>query len=260
MRTGPFAITVWTALALALALLFPAATTAGQPPPFRPGERLVFELRWTFIPAGEAVMEVLPETTIDGRPARHFRLTARSNAFFDAFYKVRDVIDAYTDSALTRSVFYRKTQREGATQRDVTVRFDPGTGTARYTNREETHPPLALMPGSLDPLSAFYFLRHLALKPGEALERPITDGKKNVMGRATVVRRERIRVAGKTYDTVLIEPELKHVGGVFEKSPKAKIQLWVTADHKRMPVRLKSKVVVGSFLGDLVDAVNLQSP
>lgn len=259
MRAGPFAIAVWIALALALPLLFPAQTVA-ESPPFQPGERLVFELRWTFIPAGEAVMEVMPDTVIDGRPVRHFRLSARSNAFVDAFYKVRDVIDAYTDMSLTRTVFYRKKQREGATQRDVTVHFDSGTGTARYTNRDETQAPLALMPGSLDPLSAFYFLRHLPLRPGSAVERPVTDGKKNVVGRAAVVRRERIRVAGRTYNTLLIEPELKHVGGVFEKSPKAKIQLWVTADHRRLPVRLKSKVVVGSFLGDLVHAMNLQAP
>jgi hypothetical protein len=45
------------------------------------------------------------------------------------------------------------------------------------------------------------------------------------------------------------------VGGVFEKSPDAKLQLWVSADYRRLPVKLKSKVIVGSFTGELQSMV-----
>ena len=86
------------------------------------------------------------------------------------------------------------------------------------------------------------------------IERSITDGKKCVVGRCTYIRREYIKVGKKRYDTWLLEPELKHVGGVFEKSGDSKIQLWVTADHRRMLVRIKSKVIIGSFFADLVEA------
>jgi len=48
------------------------------------------------------------------------------------------------------------------------------------------------------------------------------------------------------------------VGVVFEKSKNAKIQVWVTADKRRMPVKIKSKVVVGSFVGELVSATGLE--
>jgi len=34
--------------------------------PFYPGEKLTFLLKWTIIPAGESVLEVLPMETIDG--------------------------------------------------------------------------------------------------------------------------------------------------------------------------------------------------
>lgn len=61
-----------------------------------------------------------------------------------------------------------------------------------------------------------------------------------------------IDIAPGTFDTYLIEPNLKDVGGVFKKSRDAKIKLWITADHRKIPVRLKSKVIVGSFTGDLV--------
>ena len=114
------------------------------------------------------------------------------------------------------------------------------------------------MPGSFDPLSAFYFVRGTAkVAVGRVIERPITDGNKNIIGRVTVVKRETIRVKGTEYDTFLVEPELKDVGGVFEKSKNARIQIWVTADHRHIPVRLKSKVIVGSFVGDLVSTAGL---
>jgi hypothetical protein len=53
-----------------------------------------------------------------------------------------------------------------------------------------------------------------------------------------------------------VEPSLEHVGGVFEKSKDAKVQIWVTADARRIPVKIKSKVAVGSFVGELVSVEN----
>ncbi|MCP3952387.1 MAG: DUF3108 domain-containing protein [Desulfobacterales bacterium] len=230
-------------------------------PAFVPGEKLVFELRWTFITAGTATLEVMPMQTIDGQPAYHFAMTAKSNAFLDTLYKVRDRIDALADAGLTRSVHYLKKQREGNTIRDIEVRFDWDNLKTRYLKTETgggEDKLTPVMPGSFDPLSAFYFVRGTEkVGVGSLIERPITDGNKNIIGRVTVVKRETIKVKGTKYDTFLVEPELKDVGGVFEKSKNARIQIWVTADHRRMPVRLKSKVIVGSFVGDLVSATGL---
>jgi hypothetical protein len=35
---------------------------------FEPGERLVYRAKWFFLPAGEAVIEVLPDTSDFGNP------------------------------------------------------------------------------------------------------------------------------------------------------------------------------------------------
>lgn len=253
-------------LLLGLFLAFPLPATAGQTDiptnrAFVPGEKLVFELRWAFITAGTATLEVLPMETIDGQPAYHFSLAAKSNTFLDTLYKVRDQIDAFADNRLTRSLHYLKKQHEGTTIRDIEVRFDWKNLTTRYLKTEKGggEDKLApVMPGSFDPLSAFYFVRSAAeVNVGTVVKSPITDGKKNVIGRATVVKRETIKVKGTAYDTFLVEPDLKHVGGVFKKSKNARIQIWVTADHRRIPVRLKSKVIVGSFVGDLISAEGL---
>ena len=222
--------------------------------PFQPGEKLVFELKWTVIPAGEAALEVMPFTKVDGEYAYHFVLTAKTNRFLDRFFKVRDRIDGYTDLDVTRSVFYSKRQREGKTKKNVVVKFDWNAQTAEYTEliKQAKKKPVTLMPGALDPLSIFYYSRLHPLQVGEDMQRPVTDGKKCVMGQAKIVRREKITVPAGEFDTFLVMPDLQHVGGVFKKSKNATIELWVSADHRRLPVKLKSEVAVGSFTGELI--------
>jgi len=248
---------VWVPIAVALMLIWHSpviSDTTENSLPFQPGERLVFRLKWSFIPVGEAVLSVLPIEVVDGQPAHHFVLTARSNGFMDALYKVRDRIDAYTDIGMTHTILYRKKQQEGRTKRDVVVRFDWDRKEAQYATSEERRTPIALQPGAFDPLSAFYYTRLFDLAEKGEFEHPVTDGKKCVIGKARVVRRETIKISSGAYDTYLLEPDLKHVGGVFEKSRDAKIRLWVTADHRKLLVRIKSKVAVGSFVGELVSA------
>ncbi|MDM8522939.1 DUF3108 domain-containing protein [Desulfococcaceae bacterium HSG8] len=225
-----------------------------EEPPFYPGEKLVFDLKWTVVKAGEATLEVFPVETVNGVQAYHFVMTARTLPFLDFFYKVRDRIDAYTDVDMTHSVLYKKKQREGKTHRDIIVHFDWEKNEAHYSNFGKKREPLFLLPGAFDPLSAFYFSRFSDFKENAEIRRPVTDGKKCVIGRVSVVRREKIEVAGRTYDAWLLEPELNHIGGVFEKSKDAKIQVWVSADKRRIPLRIKSKVIVGSFVGELVSS------
>ncbi len=241
------------------AMPFSGATAHGDPRqlPFQPGEKLKFDLKWEFVKAGEATLQVLPAETVGDVRAYHFQMTAETTSFVDVFYKVRDRVDAFVDTDVTRSLLYKKKQREGKTHRDILVQFDWEKKLAQYTNFNKPKPPVELLPGTFDPLSAFYFARTVAPATGLDLQRPVTDGKDVVMGKVEFVRQERIEVNGKTYDTFLVEPEIQHIGGVFEKSDDAKIQVWLTADHRRIPVLIKSKVIVGSFRAELKSAVGL---
>lgn len=251
--THHIALGIITAL-LVLLCVSPDSKANSNLMPFAPGERLEYQLRWENVPAGSAWLEVHPIKTINGQQAYHFVLKAESNAFVDMFYKVRDRIDAYADVEMTRSVHYEKDNREGRHTKKETIAFDWEKNCAVYSKQDEDKKKsLTLLDGSFDPLSAFYFTRTLEFDVGQQLERPVTDGRKNVVGRMRVVGRETITLQnGKKYDTFLVEPDMKDVGGVFEKSDDSKIQLWVTADDKRIPVKIQSKVVVGHFIGELV--------
>jgi hypothetical protein len=238
--------------------LLQSAGLNNDPPasmPFAPGERLRFRLRWTVVPAGEATLEVLPFETINGQKTYHFRLTAKSNLLIDSIYKVRDRIDAFASIDMTRAVLYHHKQHEGDNRKNVKVRFNWEQEIALY-NDGHTDSEIPIKPGTFDPLSVFYYSRLADFENKGLIRCPVSDGKKCVDGQARIVRKETIKVLCGWYDTYLIEPDLKHVGGVFEKSKDAKIRIWVTADEKRIPVKIASKVAIGSFVGELMAIEN----
>ncbi len=225
-------------------------------PAFEPGEKLTYSLGWQFIVAGHATLEVLPDTEIDGIKARSFRMKARTSKVADPLYKVRDTMAAHSDYAVSRSLGFEKIQREGSTRRDVTIDFDWDNLIAHYHeslggDKRET----PILENTLDPLSAFYFVRNQKLEVGTVIKGPMTDGKRCKVARIEVVQRKRIKVNGKKYDALKLIPDLQDVGGVFEKSKDAKMEIWCTADHRHVPVLLKSKVIVGSFRAELESGI-----
>ena len=219
--------------------------------PFGPGEKMSYVLKYGIIPAGEATLEVHAMERINGVDAYHFVVTARSNAFVDLFFKVRDRIDSYADAGMNHSLYYRKQQLEGNTKKDITVDFDWQEKKSTYVNFDNEPKVITLLPGSFDPLSVFYFARLLDLNSSSDFTRPITDGEKNLMGNLRVIGSEKIRVDAGTYTTLVLEPDLKNVEGVFAKKQKAKIKLWVTDDEHRLLVKMSSKAMVGSFVAEL---------
>ena len=221
---------------------------------FSAGEKLVFEVKWTFIKAAEVTLEILPEEDIDGKPALHFLYTAKTSKFVDTFYKVRDRIEAFTDTDLTHALLYRK-RHDGKSVKDVSIVFDWGKMEARYIdniNSEKTIDPVQINENTFDPLSVFYAFRIGQPDENNEIITHVSDGKKVVKATGKILKKQKIRVEGKAYNTLLVEPEIEGVSGVFKKTSDSKLRIWVTDDKLRIPVRIKSKVTVGSFVANLI--------
>jgi hypothetical protein len=241
-----------------LLLLLAAGLAVGLAPgdaradaPFGPGEKLSYDLFWTFIPAGSATLETLESEPVDGHPALHFRALAQSSPFVDKFYKVRDSIESWVDQGVTRALLYKKDQSEGDYVRHYLVRFDRN-GNVAYRYSKGALKNAVLIPfGTFDPLSMLFLFRTKSLHVGMEFAAPVTDGEKSVTGTAKVVRREHLSTKAGEFDTLLVEPDVRNIGGVFRKSPDATLQVWITDDARRIPVRVKSKVAVGHFSMEL---------
>jgi len=232
-------------------MLFAPGIAMSKDHGFYPGEKLTFHVKWSFVTAARVTLEVLPCGSIDGEPAFHFLYTAKTSKFVDAFYKSRDRIESYTDINLTRSLLYKK-RHEGKSIKDITVEFDWEKKEAHYINKGEATHSVQIDKNTFDPLSVFYAFRIGQPDTNNEIIVNVADGKKLIKATGKIIKKQKIRVAGKSYNTILVEPEIEGVSGVFKKSKKSKLKIWVTDDERRIPVKIKSRVTVGSFVANLV--------
>ncbi|MCB2166730.1 MAG: DUF3108 domain-containing protein [Deltaproteobacteria bacterium] len=235
-------------------LLIGAVTGLADTLPFAPGEKLFYEVRWEQVPVARVSLEVRPVEEIRGEPAYHFVFRARTYPALDILFPVDGHIGGYTDLALTRSFRLEKDMREGWTRRAYRVDFDWDRGVANYVKKGKTRRSVALTDGTLDMLSILYYVRSLPLTAGMTVTRPLSSGKKTHLAEALVVRQETITVGGRSWPAFLIEPDVRKAGGIFKKSKKPRFLLWISADERRIPLRVVSKVWVGAFILELTDA------
>jgi hypothetical protein len=233
-----------------------AAESAPATPPAQPfacGEQLTYTIRWGLITAGSAKLTVQPPTLYREQPALQFTMTASTAPWIDKLFKVRDRVDSYVSPDLSQNLFYHQSQHEGHYSRELEVAFDWTTRRVQATINGEKREWLPVPVGTVDPLSALYVLRSRPLAMYQTIELSVTDGKKCVAGQGIVLKPETIKTPAGSFDTYLIEPELKDLAGVFKKSPNAKVQIWVTRDPRHLVVKVASKVIVGHFTAELTE-------
>jgi hypothetical protein len=222
--------------------------------PFQTGEKLTYKGTWGIIPAGELTLEVLPNETIKGIEAYHFVMITKTNAAVDLIYKIRDRQDSYVDTGMNHSIFYTK-KTESEHPRDVSINFNWKKKEATYTNFGRKKPTINILPGTFDPLALFYALRYQTLKENSEIYVPLTDGTENIEVRATVGKKDIIEIDGQMYETLEITPNMEmldNLDKVVKKSDHPQLRIWVTADEKKIPVKIRTKVGIISFDFDLV--------
>lgn len=220
--------------------------------PFKVGEKLTYSLRWGVIRAGIAILEVHPITEIDGEEVYHFSLSVRTTSLVDRFYKVRDRIDGFMRTDFQGSVLYLVKKDAGKNLREVEVVYNSEEGFAQYSNFGKETDPVEILPGTLDPLSVLFAIRSIPLQNKKRIELPISDGKRVRMGIGWIRGTKKITVPDGNYRTILVEPDMKDVGGVFDKSGDSPMEVYFSDDERQLPVRIASEVVVGKFTADLV--------
>jgi hypothetical protein len=220
--------------------------------PFGPGEQLTYECRWNAIPAGEIVLKTSDFKKIGEEPAYHFIMKIASSPFVDIFYRLRTQIDSYTDLKIGRSLLYKKKEEAGCRKRDIRVQFNWREHEIHYCHSDKEDRILPLPSPTLDPLSAFYYLRVCELKTQQIVEFPVSDGKKKIMGRAKVIGRETLKLKAGIFETFLLEPETNAFGGVFKQGSDNSVHVWISDDVRRLPLKIKSKLFIGSINIELV--------
>jgi len=214
---------------------------------FGVGERLEFSVGYGMIKAGSAVMEIPEIVKFSGKKCYHIISTAKSNKFFSVFFKVDDRVESFMDVHELYSLRLDKHLREGKFKADISMLFDQENHLAIYNNSKDTFSVPAYVQ---DVLSAFYFVRTQDLKVGQSIFVDNHADKKNYPLEVKVLRKERVKVPAGTFNCVVVEPILK-ASGIFQQ--KGNLTVWLTDDQVKMPVLMKSKVVIGSISTELTN-------
>ncbi len=208
--------------------------------PFLPGESLRFSVQYGFIHAGSAWLEVPEITQWEGRPSYRLVARAESNGFFSRMYKVRNRIESMWDVEYRTSARYFEDRREGKFRANDTILFAGSPLQARYNNGQT----FDLAGPVQDALSSFYFLRTQPLPVGGSVTFDYHASRKTAPLEVKVMGRQRIKTPAGKFDCLVIEPILK-AGGIFKN--KGRLVIWLTDDERRMPVMMRSKVMIGSI-------------
>jgi hypothetical protein len=214
--------------------------------PFGPGERLAFSVDYGVINAGWAVMEIPRSRRYVGVDCLDIRTEANSNAFFSKIHKVRDRAATLFDPETLVPLRFEKHQHEGDYKKDMVIKFDRTDHFAAYENGDE----VMMHPWSQDELSAFYYLRTLPLEVGRDVYIDNHTNRKNYPLKVIVHGRETIDVGAGRFDCWVVEPVVRE-GGIFQA--KGTMTIWLSADERRIPVRMRTKIVVGSITVSLVE-------
>ena len=213
------------------------------------GERLVFDLSWYGIPVGRAVVEVSDSGYLQGKKMYGISAVTASNQFIDAFYPVRDKINSIIYAETLASYKYVVHQEEGTYRSDKEIIFDYVKRKATFTKNGEVS--MYDIPAFVtDSLSAYYYLRTKELTVGKPITIDVFEDKKLWQVEVQILGKETIETPVGTFETFLTKPLLKFEG-IFQR--KGDVYIWITDDGRKMPVRMKSKVAIGSINADLIE-------
>ena len=219
---------------------------------FAENEFLHFVVNYGLITAGYATISIDRIEEFNGRKCFVLKTTADSRKAFDWIFKVRDWTESYLDKERFHTLKFEKHLREGSYHRDIVIKYNQESNTGKYwskkKNKSAKEKTFKIPDNVMDPLSALFYVRTMDIAVGDEILIPASDNKKIYNIKVIVHKREKIEIKAGKFDCFVVEPIMAD-GGVFKKDGKVKV--WLTADEFKMPVKMETKVYIGSITAEL---------
>jgi len=232
IRTG-----IARAVHLLIILSMAVPTLRGNP--LQTGEELTFNLSYGIVKAGVSKMFISGVEDVHGHTTYALKSRTRTSNFFDPFYTVRDTINSWIDTTSLATIRFTKSLNEGSYHKDYAVWFDYDKMQA-YSN-EDT---FSIETKMQDVLSQFYYIRSLDLQVGDTLRMSSFDNDKVSPFLLRVKRTETISVPAGKFDCFVVQPFTE---SDFLFKYQGRLQIWISRDQRRIPVKMKSQATFGAL-------------
>ncbi len=226
---------------------------------FENGEKLTFDIKYGVITAGEATLKIKETTYKDTIPCYLIESLSKTNSFFDKIYKVRDKMESIWEKRRLVVLRFTKKLREGKYRQHRIHFYYPDLGFTIYTRfgrktKKSKEKRMEIPPGTQDIFTAFYYFRLQDFSVGDTLTINVTADGRNYPANVVVHRLETVETIFGEKECFVIEPILEGEA-IFKQT--GKILIWLTADEHKIPVKMSSKIIFGSFKAILKDAKNV---
>ncbi len=262
---------VLTALGFALCLLVGSASQAGeamikvdaipayQPKyfPFDGGEKEVYNASWNgMISVATAEIHTVP-TVVDGKKVYHVRVEAKTSRALDLIWRMRDTISSTFDAKALLPSRFTFAQRENSRVIDTDARFDPTTK-QWAVNRQQVGKKTRVYHfdsnNTLDPITAVYLARSTDFKVGDKLYFKVFGGRYQYLLELFVEKKEPVSIqSGKTVEAYRIIPRVQNITKRGYASRFNEATIWISADERRLPIKMSSKIAFGTVQLELAD-------
>lgn len=224
--------------------------------PFRVGEAVTLSMTYFNITAGDMILKVNPFVEVNGRKAYTFAVDLKTNSIFSRFYSVNDKASTHVDYETLLPYDHQISVKESKQLREIKSFFDFENNKASYwetkvsddKGEESKKLEWNILPYSQNVVSAAFYLRTMALKPGKKVAFRVAEEGKNIVFTGEVLRRENLKTDLGTLKTVVVKPEIE-VDGVFK--PMGDLLIWLTDDDRKFIVRIEAKIKIGTIIAKL---------
>ncbi len=229
-----------------------------QPPalptlPFIQGEEIELAVSYIGVEAGRLNFKVNGKRQYNGVPVISFQVDAKSSGLFSLFYRVQSVVKSLWDPVKKRPMSTVILGDETGFDRNIRTSYDWSTSQARYTDfsydkkkkrKDKVDKTWKVTSPIQDFVSSLYHARSLKLEPGETHHFKVAAEGKTVDLTLKVIRREKIRTSIGKFDALVVHPYFKKKGNF---SQAGLLQVWISDDEKKIPLRFKGKLNFGSM-------------
>lgn len=179
--------------------------------------------------------------------------TARSSPMVTKFYPVDNRVESHIDidTLLPEHMVFHRREGKRKNDFDYTFHHQEGTVTAIKDGVTEVLP---IQPATQDAISCLYLVRSaLPITPGSALAMNVHHDKKNYKLEVRVEQVETLKGPWGALEAARILVVMPFQGIFLNQG---NLRVWITTDERRIPLRMKAKVIIGSITADLVDGLS----
>ncbi|HET8562725.1 MAG TPA: DUF3108 domain-containing protein [Candidatus Binatia bacterium] len=235
----------------------PAEIPSYQPKfyPFDGGEKAVYRATWNGITVATTEVFTTP-VWMEGKKFYQVKVDAKTSKALDLIWKMRDTISSTFEAKTLSPSRFVFNQRENSRVVDTEAQYNGGTKKWAVNRQQKGKKPRIYefdSENTLDPITAVYVARSVDFKVGDRLYFNVFGGRYQYLLELAVAGRETIQLESGKVDAFKIVPRVTNLSKSGYAGRLNEAAIWITADARRMPVMLTSKIFVGTVYMEKVD-------